>query len=73
MLCELGNKLKDLAAEASTRFSDFASIEMKQLPAIDRLKAEKLHVEQQEALGAFTRHVESCSVCGQKGAAKIVD
>ncbi len=65
MFCEEGQKLKDDLADASTRYSNSASSEVKELPPIDRLKAEKLHLEQQEALSAFTRHVEMCSVCGQ--------
>ena len=65
MLCAEGQKLKDILAEASTRFSDYPAADVKEMPVPDRLQAEKLHLEQQEALNAFTRHVETCLVCGQ--------
>ena len=65
MLCEEGRKLNDILAEASTRFSDYPAADVKQMPMADRLKAEKLHLEQQEALSAFTRHVEACSACSE--------
>jgi hypothetical protein len=66
MLCELGQKLRDDLANASVRFSDYPEVGMKQMPGLARLKAEKLHLEQQEALSAFTRHVETCPVCSQQ-------
>jgi hypothetical protein len=65
MLCAEGQKLKDDLANASGRFSDHAKLAVKQMSTPDRLKAEQLHSEQQDALLAFTRHVETCSVCGQ--------
>jgi hypothetical protein len=65
VLCDEGQKLKDILADASTRFSDFPAAEVKQMPMPDRLEAERLHLEQQEALSAFTRHVETCLVCDQ--------
>jgi hypothetical protein len=65
MLCDEGQKLKDILADASIRFSDFPAADVKQMPMPDRLEAERLHFEQQEALSAFTRHVETCLVCGQ--------
>ena len=65
MLCGEGQRLRDRLADASARFSDYPEAGVKQMPERDRLKAEKLHVEQQEALTAFTQHVETCSVCDQ--------
>jgi hypothetical protein len=65
MLCKEGNELKDKLAEASSRFIDYAALNDESLVA-ERLIAEKLHTEQQNALSAFTRHVESCSTCGKE-------
>ena len=66
MLCELGQKLKDDLADSSLRFSDYPEVGVKHVSGPARLKAENLHIEQQEALGAFTRHVEACPVCSEE-------
>jgi hypothetical protein len=66
MLCGEGQRLRDSLADASARFSDYPEPGVKQMPERDRLKAEQLHVEQQEALTAFTQHVETCPVCDQE-------
>lgn len=66
MLCEEGQRLKADLAYASVRFSDLAEVDVKQLSTPERLRAEQLHLKQQEALNAFTRHVDMCSVCNQQ-------
>jgi hypothetical protein len=66
MLCEEGQRLKADLAGASARFSDLAEPDVKQLSTADRLRAEQLHVEQQDALHAFTQHVDLCPVCNQQ-------
>ena len=65
MLCAEGEKLKDVLADASSLFSNQASVDVRELPVRNRLQAENLHVKQQEALRAFTQHVETCSVCNE--------
>jgi hypothetical protein len=67
MLCEEGQKLKNDLADASLRFSDSAPGEAKQILIAERLEVERLHLAQQEALSAFTRHIERCPVCSQQG------
>jgi hypothetical protein len=66
MLCGEGQRLRDNLADASARFSDYPEPGVKQMPERDRLKAEQLHIEQQEALTAFAKHVETCSVCDEE-------
>ena len=66
MLCEQGQRLKADLADASARFSDLAEVDVKQLSTPNRLRAEQLHVEQQNALHAFTQHVDLCAVCNQQ-------
>jgi len=66
MLCEQGQRLKADLADASARFSDLAEVDVKQVSTPDRLRAEQLHVEQQNALHAFTQHVDLCAVCNQQ-------
>jgi hypothetical protein len=66
MLCEKGKLLEDALADASSRLSDQASVDVKQPPVRDRLLAEKLHLEQQQALSRFTQHVENCQFCSQR-------
>lgn len=67
MLCVEGQKLKNDLADASTRFSDHAPVEARKIQIAERLEIERLHLAQQEALSAFTKHVEKCSVCSQEG------
>jgi hypothetical protein len=67
MLCEEGQKLKDDLANASISFSNHASPEAKQIQIAERLEIERLYLAQQEALSAFTKHVERCAVCSQQG------
>lgn len=66
MLCKEGQKLKDDLADASVRFSDCAPVKRKWTALAERLEVEKLQLAQQEALSAFTQHVEKCSVCSQE-------
>jgi hypothetical protein len=69
MLCEKGQKLKEDLAKASIRFSDHAPRKGKRKLIAERLEVERLHLAQQDALNAFTHHVEWCSVCTQLGTA----
>ena len=63
MLCELGQKLKDELVAASTRLSDRATAGKKKVRVADRLETEKLNTGHQDAISAFSQHVEECSVC----------
>jgi hypothetical protein len=45
VLCDEGQKLKDILADASTRFGDFPAADVKQMPMPDRLEAERPHLE----------------------------
>ena len=65
VFCEVGQKLKDDLVAASTRLSDHATAGKRKARIADRLQTEKLNIEHQDAVSAFSRHVEACSVCSQ--------
>jgi hypothetical protein len=65
VFCEVGQKLKDELVAASTRLSDHATAGKRKARIADRLQTEKLNIEHQDAVSAFSRHVEACSVCNQ--------
>jgi len=65
VFCEVGQKLKDELVAASTRLSDSATAGKKKVRVADRLQTEKLNIDHQNAVSAFSRHVETCSVCSQ--------
>jgi hypothetical protein len=65
VFCEVGQKLKDELVAASTRLSDSATAGKKKVRVADRLQTEELNIEHQNAVSAFSRHVETCSVCSQ--------
>jgi len=65
VLCEAGQKLLDDLGAASTRLSDRATAGKRKARIADRLQTERLNAEHQDAIRAFSRHVEACSVCNQ--------